>query len=117
MKNIMSPILKKNQKVEHMNENVKVVIGTVKEIEIGNVIGTGNVVDTERVALKIQKQAIKKKGNINTSLIIIVLEVVVMKNVLGYKYRSRSGYIVAKIRKRSLKRTRKIITVNNLYFF
>jgi hypothetical protein len=48
----MPPVLKKNQKIEHMNENVKVVIGTVKEIVIGivneNVIGTENVVDTER---------------------------------------------------------------------
>jgi hypothetical protein len=111
----------KNQKIEYMNESVKFVIGTVKEIVMGNVnenvIGTGNVVDTERVVLKVQIQPIKKKRNINTSFIIIVLEVVLMKNVLGNKYQRRSGYIVAKIRKKSLKRTKKFITVNNLYFF
>lgn len=48
----MPPALKKNQKIDHMNENVKVVIGTVKEIVIEivnvNVIEIGNVVDTER---------------------------------------------------------------------
>jgi hypothetical protein len=105
-----------------MNENVKVVIGTVKEIVMvnvnENVIGTGNVVNTERMVLKVQKQPIKKKRNINTSLIVIVLEIVVIKNVLGNtSFKVGVGLdIVTKRRKRSLKRTRKRITMNNLYF-
>jgi hypothetical protein len=63
-------------------------VGNVNE----NVIATGNVVETERVMLKVQKQAIMKKGNINTSLVVIVLKVVVMKNIVAKIKKNKSEF-------------------------